>query len=154
VTSSDPLSQVEAWAGALLAKVQPSARRTLAIAIARELRRSQQRRIALQRTPDDSPYASRKPRLRDRNGSIRRRADMFTKLRTARMMRATGTADAAEVGFTGRVARIARIHQEGLRDRAAPNAPEVRYAKRTLLGFTETDLAMIREQLMRYLIDK
>ena len=72
---------------------------------------------------------------------------MFTKLRTARWLRISGSADAAEVGFAGRVARIASIHQDGLRDRAAPHAPEVRYPQRVLLGFTNADRERIRDFL-------
>jgi phage virion morphogenesis protein len=151
VVSADPLQALKTWAGTLLTQLGAPARRTLAVTIARELRRSQQQRIAAQRDADDAPFSPRKPRLRDRSGAIRQRAAMFTKLRTARWLRATGTADAAEVGFAGRVARIARAHQEGLRDRATPEAPEVRYPRRALLGFTPADRAMIREQVLRHL---
>jgi len=151
VVSADPLSQLESWAGALLAKLEPPARRTLAVTIARELRRSQQQRIASQRDAEGSPFAPRKPRLREKAGAIRRRGEMFTKLRTARWLRISGTADAAEVGFAGRVASIARVHQDGLRDRAAPDAPEVRYPKRPLLGFTGADREHIRDLLLRHL---
>jgi phage virion morphogenesis protein len=93
----------------------------------------------------------RKPRLRDRAGALRRQAAMFSKLRTARWLRATGITNAAEVGFTGRVARIARIHQEGLRDRAEPTAPEIRYPRRALLGVTGSDRERIRDLLLLHL---
>jgi len=146
--SSDPLRQLDEWAGALLAKLEAPARRTLAVTIARELRRSQQQRIAWQHDTEGSPFVPRKPRLRDRRGAIRRRAAMFAKLRTARWLRIAGTPDAAEVGFASRVARIARIHQEGLRDRAAPDAQEVRYPRRALLGFTEADRECVRDLLL------
>lgn len=149
--SSDPLRQLDEWAGALLAKLEAPARRTLAVTIARELRRSQQQRIASQHDAESSPFVPRKPRLRDRRGAIRRRAAMFTKLRTAKWLRIASTADAAEVGFTERVARIARVHQEGLRDRAAAGAPEVRYPRRSLLGFTGLDREHIRNLMLRHL---
>ena len=48
-------------------------------------------------------------------GRVKR--EMFAKLRTHRYMKAKGTADEALVEFAGRVQRIARVHQEGLRDR-------------------------------------
>lgn len=146
-----PLQQLEEWAGALLAKLDAPARRILAVTIARELRRSQQRRIASQHDAEGAPFVPRKPRLRNRRGAIRRRAAMFAKLRTAKWLRISATADAAGVGFTGRVARIARIHQEGLRDRAALDAPEVRYARRAILGFTGTDQERVRDLLLRHL---
>ena len=150
--STDPLRQLEGWAGALLAKLDAPARRRLAVTIARELRHSQQQRIAAQQDADGSPFVPRKPRLRDRAGAIRRRA-MFAKLRTAKWLRMSGAADAAEVGFAGRVARIARIHQEGLRDRAEQDAPEILYPRRAILGFTITDRERIRELLLERLAD-
>ncbi|MEN1451215.1 phage virion morphogenesis protein, partial [Pseudomonas aeruginosa] len=51
----------------------------------------------------------------------------------------------------GRVTRIARVHQYGLKDRAERGAPEVGYAQRRLLGFTEADLEMIREGLLAHI---
>jgi len=149
--STDPLHQLEEWAGALLAKLEAPARRTLAVTIARDLRRSQQQRIASQHDAEGKPFVPRKPRLRDRRGAIRRRAAMFAKLRTARWLRIAGTADAAEVGFSGQAARIARIHQEGLNDRAAPNATEIRYPRRALLGFTSIDRECVRDLLLQHL---
>jgi phage virion morphogenesis protein len=49
------------------------------------------------------------------------------------------------VGFTAAAARIARIHQLGLRDRVSrkPGAPEVTYEARELLGFTQDERLMI-----------
>lgn len=146
--SADPLQQLEGWAGTLLAKLDAPARRRLAVTIAWELRRSQQQRIASQLDAEGAPFVPRKPRLRDRRGAIRQRAALFTKLRTTKWLRTIGTADAAEVGFAGRVARIARIHQEGLRDRAAPGAPEVRYPRRAMLGFTSADREYVRDLLL------
>ncbi|MNF16366.1 Phage virion morphogenesis family protein [compost metagenome] len=55
------------------------------------------------------------------------------------------------VGFTGRIARIARVHQYGLKDRAEPGAPDVRYDKRELLGFTEVDINLIRDEILAQL---
>ncbi|WP_353620508.1 phage virion morphogenesis protein [Pseudomonas sp. MWU13-3659] len=55
------------------------------------------------------------------------------------------------VGFTGRVARIANVHQKGLRNRPALGAPAVRYERRQLPGFTETALETIRNILASHL---
>lgn len=149
---TDPLVQLETWVGALLARLQPAERRKLAQTIARDLRRSQRRRIARQLAPDGTPYPPRKPQtasLRGRRSAIRRKQGaMFVKLRTARWLKANATAEGAEVGFAGRVARLARVHQYGLSDRANPGGKEVRYAQRLLLGFTEAERAMVRERLL------
>lgn len=147
---ADDLRALEDWAGALLAKLEPSARRQLNQQIGRELRRSQQQRVASQRNPDGSAYAPRKPRnLRGKAGRIKRR--MFTKLRQAKHLKLRSTQDAIAVSFMGRVARIARVHQYGLRDRPEKGQPDVQYDRRELLGFTDADLELIRDQLLQHL---
>jgi len=150
---ADDLRALEDWAGALLNQLQPAERRKTTQAIARELRRSQQQRIAAQRNPDGTPYAPRKPRqqLRAKAGRIKQRK-MFAKLRTARYLRLQSDASSIAIGFAGRLSRIARIHQYGQRDRPAPGAPDVQYARRELLGFTDADLELIRDRLLGHLV--
>ncbi|MFX1735397.1 phage virion morphogenesis protein [Paraburkholderia sp. A1RI_3L] len=149
----DELSAVETWAGALLGQLSPAGRRTVMRDVARELRRSQQKRIAAQRNPDGSAYEPRKAKPtqkkakgRDKRGRIRRTA-MFMKLRTARLMKVDAEADGFAVGFAGRVGRIARIHQGGERVPVTPGGPKYRYPARALLGFTDTDRAIILDWL-------
>src|SRR5260363_72779 len=120
---------VEAWMGARLARLQPSARRRLARTLAVALRRSQQSRIA----------ARRKPQA------------MFVKLRTARFLKSQSDARGITVGFTGRVARLARVHHYGETDQVAPGGPAYRYPARKLLGFTPADRQIIRDRLLAYL---
>ncbi|KAF1072701.1 MAG: hypothetical protein GAK45_00136 [Pseudomonas citronellolis] len=149
---ADSLQALEDWAAPVLRALEPGQRRKLAADLARKLRRSQQQRITQQKNPDGSPYAKRKPRdLRGKAGRIKRRAAMFTKLRGARYMRARGDASAITLSFAGRVSRIARVHQFGLKDRAEPGAPEVRYAQRGLFGFAAADLDLIRDGLLEHL---
>lgn len=145
---SDNLNALEDWAGALLAKLQPTERRKLNQTIARELRRSQQQRIAAQQNPDGSAYAPRKPR---KNLRRQGRIKMFAKLRQAKHLKLQSDADSIAVGFLGNSARIARVHQLGLNDRPERKGPEIRYARRELLGFTEAELEMIRDRLLHHL---
>ena len=146
---ANSLEALEGWAGVLLSKLEPAARSKLARSLAQKLRRSQQQRIKQQRNPDGSPYSARKPReLRGKQGRVKRQAKMFQKLPKASYLKAKGDGQAITVGFTGRVARIARVHQYGLKDRAEANAPEVRYKQREVLGFTESDLDLIRDELL------
>lgn len=149
---SEDLRALDDWLGPLLANVSPSARRRLARDLARDLRRQQQQRIAAQLNPDGSRYAARKATLRDRKGKIRRGV-MFAKIRTATHLRIDASADEACVGFVGRVARIASVHQLGLRDRVRPGGPEVQYAQRRLLGLTETQREGIRDRILRFLAE-
>jgi phage virion morphogenesis protein len=146
--SDTDLTLLEDWVDGLLLAINPVGRRRIAQSVAIALRRSQQQRIAGQRNPDGTPYVPRKVRrLRDKSGRIKR-GKMFAKLRTAKHLKANATAGSAEVAFMGRVARIARVHQYGLTDQVAPGGPRVRYARRELLGFTETDRLLIRETIL------
>lgn len=148
---ADDLRALEDWAGALLAKLEPKQRRQLNQGIARKLRRSQQQRIAAQRNPDGTPYAPRKARqpLRSKQGRVKQK--MFTKLRQARHLKLQSTAGSIAIGFLGRTSRLARVHQYGLRDRPGRNSPDVQYNRRELLGFTDADLDMIRDELLAHL---
>lgn len=149
---SDDLQALETWLAPLLARVAPAERGKLARNIATVLRRSQQQRLLAQRNPDGTAFAPRKQReLRGKQGRIKRKAAMFTKLRTVSYLKARGTAAEATVGFVGRISRIARVHQYGLRDRAERGAPDVQYAKREVLGLTEADRELIHDQLLQHL---
>ncbi|WLH65916.1 phage virion morphogenesis protein [Pseudomonas sp. FP2300] len=143
------LETLEDWASGLLGQLEPASRNKLARSIGQALRRSQQQRIIAQRNPDGSKYAPRKQRdLRGKQGRVKRKGQMFQKLRTAKFLKVQGDGSAISIGFTGRVARIARVHQYGLKDRAERGASEVRYDQREVLGFTEADLDLIRDSLL------
>ena len=118
----------------LLDAMSPAARRRLAVDIAKRLRQSQQQRIKSQRAPDGTAYAPRKPqRIRAKKGRVKR--EMFSKLRTVRYLKASGNNSSAMVEFTGKVQRIAKVHQYGLKEKPGRATREVHYAKRVLLGF-------------------
>lgn len=134
----------------LIVALSPTARRKLAGEIAKELRKSQQQRIKQQKAPDGSPYQARKRQpLRAKTGRIKRA--MFQKLRTSRYMKATGRENSAVVEFTGKVERIARVHQYGLKDRPNAHAQDVQYAERQLLGFDRKDKYIIEKLCINYL---
>ncbi|AOL12127.1 MULTISPECIES: phage virion morphogenesis protein [Enterobacter] len=134
----------------LIAALSPAARRKLAGEIAKELRRSQQQRIKLQKAPDGSPYQARKRQpLRAKTGRIKRA--MFQKLRTSRYMKATGRENSAVVEFTGKVQRIARVHQYGLKDRPNPHGRDVQYSERQLLGFNRGEKYAIENLIFSHL---
>lgn len=211
------LKALEEWAGALLAKIEPKERRRINQSIARDLRRSQQKRIRAQRNPDGTAYAKRKPReqrgakaqsnpplqfiyngkkrivsgytnhggyftgfdqssrkvktfkrsrieawlppptavrsgsSRTKSGSIKRKAAMFRGLVKAKNLGLKSTSDSIGIGFVRRNARIARVHQYGLRSRPGKNSGEVQYARRELLGFTDEDISMVRDRLIDHL---
>ena len=128
----------------LLASLSASGRRQLAGKVAKVLRSSQQQHIKQQRAPDGTPYTPRKTQpIKGKKGRVKRQ--MFQKLRTAKYLKAKGTADAASVEFVGRVQRMARVHQYGLRDRPSAKSREVQYEARPLLGLSMEEIDIIRE---------
>ena len=146
---SDELQQLDEWLTPLINKLSPKERRVLAREVARDLRIANRERIKAQTNPDGTPYEPR-TELRGRSGRIRRKA-MFTKLRTAKYLRIKTTADTAEMGFLGRVARIARVHHYGLRDRVEPGGPQHQYARRELIGITAKDAERIADSVLNHL---
>ncbi|RAI69558.1 phage virion morphogenesis protein [Pseudomonas fluorescens] len=146
------LEVLEDWATGLLGQLEPASRNKLARSLGQALRRSQQQRITAQQNPDGSRYAPRKQRnLRSKQGRVKRKVKMFQKLRTARFLKVQGDANAISVGFIGRIARIARVHQYGLKDRPERGAPDVQYEQREVLSFTNEDLNLLREKLVAHL---
>jgi phage virion morphogenesis protein len=77
---------------------------------------------------------------------------MFQRLSKMAYLKAKGDGGSISVGFTGRAARIARVHQYGLKDRAERSAPEVKYEECEVLGFTDRDLDIIRDELLAHLV--
>ncbi|MBJ2099472.1 phage virion morphogenesis protein [Serratia ureilytica] len=131
----------------LIAGLSASRRRQMAAEIAKRLRISQQQRIKRQQAPDGTQYAARKRQpVRSKKGRVKR--EMFAKLRTHRYMKAKGTADEALVEFAGRVQRIARVHQEGLRDRPTRHSRNVQYEARPLLGFGDVDRQIVEDVII------
>jgi phage virion morphogenesis protein len=134
----------------LLDAMSPAARRCLAVDIAKRLRQSQQQRIKSQKAPDGTAYVPRKPqRIRDKKGRVKRA--MFAKLRNARYLKASGDDKSAVVEFTGKVKRIARVHQSGLKDKPGRNSAEVQYPARPLLGFSDEDTALVENIIIEHL---
>ncbi|HBR4654225.1 TPA: phage virion morphogenesis protein [Klebsiella pneumoniae] len=142
------LQEVDAWLDALLAGLEPAARKRMMRDLAQQLRRSQQNNIRMQRNPDGTAYEPRRVTARTKQGRIRRQ--MFAKLRTAKYLKAVASPDSASVEFEGQVQRIARVHHYGLRDRVSRKGAEVRYAKRRLLGLNSELVALIDEVIMRW----
>jgi phage virion morphogenesis protein len=151
--SDQTLQALEQWAGALLQKLSPAQRRQLNQSIARDLRRSQQQRIAAQQNPDGTAFVPRKKQKQLRNKRGRIRTQMFAKLRTAKYLKLQSDANSIAIGFVDRTARIARVHQFGMSDRPSKNANEMRYPQRELLGFAPGDIDMIGDRLLAHLVE-
>ena len=66
-------------------------------------------------------------------------------------MKATGRENSAVVEFTGKVQRIAQVHQYGLKDRPNPHSRDVQYAARQLLGFSREDKQLVETLIIKHL---
>jgi phage virion morphogenesis protein len=133
----------------LLLRTAAHERARLMRSIGREIRKSQSDRIAAQRDPEGAAFAPRRPKPdRGRKKGPLRQQKMFRKIRMAKSLKAGGNADEAWVGFGGRASRIASIHQEGLSDSPALGQPKVRYARRVLLGLTDTERQRILDLIL------
>ena len=135
--------------GTMLKQLSDSERRKLEMHIARKLRASQKKRITGQKNPDGSAYVPRKERLRDKKNKIKNK--MFNLIKNAKYMRFERTAQGIAIGFAGRVAFIARVHQYGLRDKVEKDGPTVQYASRELLGFTVEEMDTIETEVINFI---
>jgi len=147
VAAVNGLEAFDARLNALIGNLSPAARKEMARTIAKRLRAGQQQNIKRQQAPDGTAFKPRKAPARKKKGRIKR--EMFARLRTAKYMKAKGSADDAVVEFAGNVQRIARVHHYGLRDRPARAGKEVQYEARPLLGLAKEDFEAIELILNR-----
>lgn len=145
------LSEVDVWLSALVENLQPVARKKMLHELAQEVRRNQQANIRLQRDPDGQAFTPRKVSARSKKGRIKRQ--MFSKLRTARYLKASADSRTATVEFIGQVQKVARVHHYGLRDRVRPNGPTVKYDERRLLGFDNKLHKHINDAVIAILVE-
>lgn len=134
----------------LLLRTAAPERARLLRTIGRDLRKSQSDRIASQREPDGAAFTPRRPKPpRPGKGRLRQQK-MFRKLRMAKSLKTGANADEAWVGFGGRAARIAAVHQHGMVDAPGPGQPKVRYARRILLGLTEAERSRVLDLILAH----
>jgi phage virion morphogenesis protein len=145
----DNLQQVDAWLAALLNQLEPAQRSRMLREVARDVRKMQQANITAQQAPDGTAWEPKRVTARTKKGRICRK--MFTKLKTAKYLKAEANANQAEVFFTGQVQRLARVHHYGLRDKVNRRGTEVKYAERPLLGVNGDVENSVKESLLRWL---
>lgn len=150
------LTKVEDWLDGLMLRLEPGARRKLAMKVGQSLRRSNAQRIAVNKEPDGKAMAPRRPRKGVDGKPIRSNKRMFRRLRMARNMRIKATPDSVELNFGGgAIEKIASIHHDGqvgtvgrTRDGRTIRA---RYEARRLLGFGNDDMETVLEAVTRSL---
>ena len=133
------------WFDQFLQHLEPSQRRELMRRLAQGLRVRSKDRIKQQKEPNGNRFT---PRKRDQIGSIKRKGAMFKKI--GQQLKTEYSADKASVGFGGRTAQIAKVHQEGKTIRPTDRAKPTKYPIRELVGFSQADQKWIETELERF----
>ncbi len=145
----DAIIGLQRWLDPLVLQLEPSQRRNLMRQLAQGLRVRMRDRIKQQRDPDGHRFI---PRKRDQIGNIKRQGAMFQRIGSR--IKTDYSADHAAVGFGGRDATIARVHQNGGTVRPSRIAAPVRYARRELAGFSADDTRWLKQQISDYLVKR
>ncbi|GHK16935.1 virion morphogenesis protein [Escherichia coli] len=130
----------------LIASLSPAARRQMAVEVAKSCVPVSNSVSSASRYRRHPVCGTKAPAGAGKKGRIKR--EMFAKLRTSRFMKAKGSDSAAVVEFTGKVQRMARVHQYGLKDRPNRNSRDVQYEARPLLGYSSSDLQKVESLIM------
>lgn len=136
--------QLEEWLKPYLQGATPAGRRAFGRAVAKYLWRSQSERIRAQRNPDGTPFEARKKGRKAMFDKIRQRPNLLTGYNDSEVW----------VGFRGKVAAIADVHQHGLFTAPGPGQKKVRYEQRELLGYTDADVKNIKDLAERMLLPR
>ncbi|MGL4827154.1 MAG: phage virion morphogenesis protein [Vibrionaceae bacterium] len=141
------IAELAASFDALIKRLSPEAQKKLGFDIARRLRATQAARIKKNISPNGTAFTPRKPQPK-RAGQIKKKL-MFQKLNRQKWLKPSFANGKAEVGFNGIASRIATEHQFGLK--AKINNRLFTYPKRELLGFTQQEMDMIEETVIKHL---
>ena len=150
MSGATSMQALENWAGALLQRLSPVEQQRLALNVARQLRRSQQKNMRAQQGPDGTAWELRKTPAKTLRDT--KTGPMMRGLAAAKHLRAQATPSEATVSFADRVQRIARVHHYGETDAVNhPDPPQYDYPARPLLGISDSDLQAITQLLMKHL---
>lgn len=136
---------LDRWFDQFLQHLEPSQRRELMRRLAQGLRVRFKDRIKQQKEPNGNRFA---PRKRDQIGNIKRKGAMFNKI--GQRLKTEYSAEQASIGFGGRSAYIAKVHQEGRTIRPTDRAKPTKYPIRELVGFSQADQKWIETELERF----
>lgn len=146
------LATFDQWIDRVIQSLSPQQRLKLFKDISTDLRRANQKRISQQVDPDGQKWQARKKR--NGSGKIRSKTKMMMGLRQTRRLKRMATSDGAAIGYEGRNAQIAAVHQLGGLDAVSQDGGNrIRYPVRQLLGLSVDDLNQVRDRVFQH-IDK
>ncbi|WP_193317541.1 phage virion morphogenesis protein [Janthinobacterium violaceinigrum] len=146
---SDDLHTLATWAGALVAKRRPAQRRAINHKVAIDLRSASRRSkggwdglpgVQAAQGIQGQEWADQAAE----SGDVRQYAHR-------KHLEVKTTGDQIEVGFFGWVARVARVHQFGQRDRVTQKGPTHKYLEQPLLGLNDQDRTLVLESLLHHI---
>lgn len=143
----DAIAGLHHWLDQIALQLEPAQRRELMRRLAQGLRTRFRDRIKQQRDPDGNRFI---PRKRDQIGNIRRQGNMFQRIGS--QIKTEYSPNHAAIGFGGRTAMIARIHQDGRSAKPTRYTKATRYPRRELVGFSGDDMQWIQQQISDYLV--
>ncbi len=115
--------------------------------LAQGLRVRHRDRIKQQRDPDGYRFI---PRKRNQIGRIKRQGALFQNI--GKQLKTEYSSDHAAVGFGGRTAFVARVHQEGENIKPSKFAKATQYPTRKLVGFIKDDENWIQSEIQKFLL--
>ena len=142
----DAISGLRHWLDQVELQLDPSQKQVLMRKLAQGLRVRFKDRIKQQRDPNGSRFI---PRKRNQIGNIKRSGTLFKKF--GQKLKTEYSSNHASVGFGGRDATVAIVHQEGRTIRPSKNAKSTAYPVRQLVGFSQDDEQWIQREIEKFL---
>lgn len=115
--------------------------------LAQKVRNNQKKRITAQQNVDGSTYTPKKPQRKRKGRRVRKK--MMNTIKLARHMKIEQSREGFAIGYVGRMAQVAEVHQYGLTARLnAKTGVSAAYPVRELLGISDEDKQMIDEMVL------
>lgn len=142
----DAIVGLNHWLDQIALRLEPGQRRELMRRLAQGLRVRHRDRIKQQRDPDGYRFI---PRKRNQIGRIKRQGALFQNI--GKQLKTEYSSDHAAVGFGGRTAIVARVHQEGKTIKPSRYAKATIYPIRETVGFSQEDEIYIMKIISDFL---
>lgn len=143
----DAYTGLEHWLDQIALRLEPAQRRELMRRLAQGLRVRHRDRIKQQRDPDGHRFI---PRKRNQIGNKKRQGALFQNI--GKELKTEYSADHAAIGFGGRTAAVAEIHQQGKTIKPSRYAKATKYPIRALVGFSQDDEKWIESEIQKFLL--
>lgn len=142
----DAYAGLEHWLDQIALRLEPTQRRELMRRLAQGFRARQRDRIKQQRDPDGHRFI---PRKRNQISNKKRQGALFQNI--GKQIKIEYSANHVAVGFGGRTAVVAEVHQQGKTIKPSRYAKPTNYPIRGLVGFSKDDEQWIQDEILSFL---